>query len=84
MRIDYQVAFWALLAVLGLGWLGSMEVRLWMSPSASQADAWLFQSTNITDGAGTQLSRAGLLDGIITSSVTPATPPADEGGGDAP
>lgn len=82
MRIDYQIAFWSLLAVLGLGWLGSMEARLWRSPAASQADAWLFQPTNIADGAGVQLSRAGLLDSVISSNVTSPPPPPDEGGGD--
>ena len=73
MTINYKVGFYALLIALVVAWAVSVEVRTRQaqSPAASQsqADTWLFVETNVTDEAGQQLSRAGLLDRLITASV---------------
>ena len=71
MTVNYKLAFYALLVALVVAWAVSVEVRTRQaqSPAASQADTWLFVETNVTDEAGQQLSRAGLLDRLITASV---------------
>lgn len=84
MTVNYKLAFYGLLVALVVAWAVSVEVRTQQSqtPVQAQADGWLFQPTNVTDDAGGQLSRAQLLDQVITASVQP--PPAPEEGVDAP
>jgi hypothetical protein len=78
MTIDYKIAFWVLLAVILLAWVGVVEMRMQTQGVIGQADAWLFEPTNVTGEEGQPLSRAALIDRVITSSVQSGVPPAEE------
>jgi cell division protein FtsL len=78
MTIDYKIAFWVLLAVILLAWVGVVEMRMQTRGVIGQADAWLFEPTNVTDESGQQLSRATLIDRVVTSSVQAAAPSPEE------
>ena len=78
MTINYKMAFFVLIAVIALAWVGAVEMRMRTQDVSGQADMWLFEATNVTNEEGQQLSRAALLDRIITSSMESAVPPAEE------
>jgi hypothetical protein len=80
MTIDYKMAFFALLAVIVLAWAGVVEMRLRTQDAPGQADTWLFEPTNVTDEEGQRLSRATLIDRVVTSSVQASAPPQEETG----
>ncbi len=78
MTIDYRIAFFVLLAVILLAWVGVVEMRMRTRVPIGQADTWLFEPTNVTDEEGQQLSRAALIDRVITSSVQSSAPSPEE------
>ena len=78
MTIDYWIAFFVLLAVILLAWVGVVEMRMRTRVPIGQADTWLFEPTNVTDEEGQQLSRAALIDRVITSSVQSSAPSPEE------
>ena len=78
MTIDYRIAYFVLLAVILLAWVGVVEMRMRTRVPIGQADTWLFEPTNVTDEEGQQLSRAALIDRVITSSVQSSAPSPEE------
>jgi len=74
MTVTYKLAFYVLLVVLGLLWLGSVEYRVRQvqgaqEPPVTAAMEWLFQGTNIRTPEGNALTRAMMLDNLLNESV---------------
>ena len=80
MKIDYRMAFFSLLVVIVLAWVGVVEMRLRVQDAPGPSDTWLFEPTNVTDEEGQRLSRATLIDRVVTSSVQASAPPQEETG----
>lgn len=78
MKIDYKTSFFVLISVIVLAWVGFVEMRLRTQDAPGQSDTWLFEPTNVTDESGQQLSRATLIDRVVTSSVQAAAPSPEE------
>jgi uncharacterized protein YpmS len=78
MKIDYKMAFFVLLAVIALAWVGVVEMRLRVQDAPGPAYTWLFEPTNVTDEEGQGLSRATLIDRVVSSSVQASAPPQEE------
>lgn len=69
--MNYKYAFFGLLVALVVAWAVSVEVRARQvqTPPTGQSEEWLFIATNVTDAEGQQMTRAQLLDQLITASV---------------
>ena len=74
MTLTYKLAFYVLLGLLGVLWLGSVEYRVRQlqgaqAPPVTPAMEWLFQGTNIRTPEGDALTRAMMLDNLLNESV---------------
>jgi hypothetical protein len=74
MTLTYKWAFYGLVGLLGVLWLGSVEYRVRQmqgaqAPPVTAAMEWLFQGTNIRTPEGEALTRAMMLDRLLNESV---------------